>query len=183
MLVPWFFPTMTGLYASRALTGMTFIFFIVSLQSLAASLGGVKNRAANLTTFSLGQAIAGFVGPVLIGFVIDHAGFQSSYLVLGIMAALPVIAVAAFPGIVASPQARKKREPGGNPFTLLRDPPLRRALLTGALVFAAGDLLNWVLARRSENRAVQFTEAHRLVALFFGAMGINEHAKVKVRQV
>lgn len=48
---------------------------------------------------------------------------------------------------------------------------------------AAGDLLNWVLARRSENRAVQFTEAHRLVALFFGAMGINEHAKVKVRQV
>lgn len=48
---------------------------------------------------------------------------------------------------------------------------------------AAGDLLNWVLARRSENRAVQFTDAHRLVALFFGAMGINEHAKVKVRHV
>lgn len=46
---------------------------------------------------------------------------------------------------------------------------------------AAGDLLNWVLQRRSENRAVTFTEAHRLVALFFGAMGINEHAKVKVR--
>ncbi|MCH7344686.1 STAS domain-containing protein [Pelomonas sp. CA6] len=46
---------------------------------------------------------------------------------------------------------------------------------------AAGDLLNWVLSRRSENRAVQFTDAHRLVALFFGAMGINEHAKIKVR--
>jgi hypothetical protein len=48
---------------------------------------------------------------------------------------------------------------------------------------AAGDLLNWVLARRGENRSVQFAEAHRLVALFFGAMGINEHAKVKVRTV
>ncbi|QPF75708.1 hypothetical protein G8A07_24190 [Roseateles sp. DAIF2] len=46
---------------------------------------------------------------------------------------------------------------------------------------AAGDLLNWVLARRSENRAVVFSEAHRLVALFLGAMGINEHARVKVR--
>jgi hypothetical protein len=45
---------------------------------------------------------------------------------------------------------------------------------------AAGDLLNWVLARRSENRAVHFVDAHRLVALFFGAMGINEHAKVQV---
>jgi hypothetical protein len=48
---------------------------------------------------------------------------------------------------------------------------------------AAGDLLNWVLARRSENRSVQFIETHRMVALFFGAMGINEHAKVKVRTV
>jgi len=47
---------------------------------------------------------------------------------------------------------------------------------------AAGDLLNWVLCRRSENRTVVFTQAHRLVALFFGAMGINEHARVKLRQ-
>jgi hypothetical protein len=48
---------------------------------------------------------------------------------------------------------------------------------------AAGDLLNWVLARRTENRTVSFVAAHRMVALFFGAMGINEHATVKVRTV
>ncbi|HJV63407.1 MAG TPA: hypothetical protein VJ743_20830 [Albitalea sp.] len=48
---------------------------------------------------------------------------------------------------------------------------------------AAGDLLNWVLARRSENRQVNFVDAQRLVALFFGAMGITEHATVKVRTV
>jgi hypothetical protein len=48
---------------------------------------------------------------------------------------------------------------------------------------AAGELLNWVLARRGENRAVCFQDAHRMVAMFFGAMGINEHAKVKVRTV
>jgi len=48
---------------------------------------------------------------------------------------------------------------------------------------AAGDLLNWVLVKRNENRSVAFTDSHRLVALFFGAMGINEHAKVQVRKV
>ena len=48
---------------------------------------------------------------------------------------------------------------------------------------AAGDLLNWVLARRNEARSVQFVDTHRLLALFFGAMGINEHAKVQVRKV
>lgn len=44
---------------------------------------------------------------------------------------------------------------------------------------AAGDLLNWVLARRAEEREVIFKNPHRLIALFFGAMGINEHARVK----
>ncbi|MGE5450987.1 MAG: hypothetical protein ACM3VZ_03960 [Acidobacteriota bacterium] len=48
---------------------------------------------------------------------------------------------------------------------------------------AAGDLLNWVLARRAEDRAVNFINPHRLVALFFGAMGINEHARVKLQLV
>jgi hypothetical protein len=48
---------------------------------------------------------------------------------------------------------------------------------------AAGDLLNWVLTRRNESRTVQFTEAHRLVALFFTAMGISEHAQVHIRKV
>jgi hypothetical protein len=28
---------------------------------------------------------------------------------------------------------------------------------------------------------VTFTDTHRLVSLFFGAMGIDEHARIKVR--
>jgi hypothetical protein len=43
--------------------------------------------------------------------------------------------------------------------------------------------LNWVLQKKVENQAVHFVDTHRLVALFFGAMGINEHAKVQVRKV
>ncbi|MDP2819391.1 MAG: STAS domain-containing protein [Polaromonas sp.] len=46
---------------------------------------------------------------------------------------------------------------------------------------AAGTLLNWVSARESENRAVQFTEVHRLVAAFFNVIGITEHARVLSR--
>jgi len=45
---------------------------------------------------------------------------------------------------------------------------------------AAGDLLNWVVAKNNEHRTVTFADAHRLVAMFFGAMGINEHARVQV---
>ncbi len=46
---------------------------------------------------------------------------------------------------------------------------------------AAGTLLNWVSARESENRAVQFTDVHRLVAAFFNVIGITEHARVLTR--
>ncbi len=56
------------------------------------------------------------------------------------------------------------------------------ALLLRVDFIAAGDVLNWVIAKRSEGRHVSFTEVHRLVALMFGAMGITEHAGVKLRQ-
>ena len=47
---------------------------------------------------------------------------------------------------------------------------------------AAGTLLNWVSARESEKRFVQFTEVNRLVAAFFNVIGITEHAKVTTRR-
>ena len=47
---------------------------------------------------------------------------------------------------------------------------------------AAGTLLNWVSARQSEGRAVQFSDVNRLVAAFFNVIGITEHAKVMTRR-
>ena len=46
---------------------------------------------------------------------------------------------------------------------------------------AAGMLLNWVSARQSENRFVEFSDVNRLVAAFFNVIGIVEHAKVSPR--
>jgi ABC-type transporter Mla MlaB component len=46
---------------------------------------------------------------------------------------------------------------------------------------AAGTVLNWVSAKQSEGRLVQFTEVNRMVAAFFHVIGISEHAKVQTR--
>ncbi|WP_418318600.1 hypothetical protein [Piscinibacter sakaiensis] len=48
---------------------------------------------------------------------------------------------------------------------------------------ASGELLNWVLAQDRSGRAVRFTDTNRLVARFFGAVGIDAHAAVQVRAV
>jgi hypothetical protein len=56
------------------------------------------------------------------------------------------------------------------------------ALLIRVDFVAAGDLLNWVISKRAEGRQVTFFDVNRLVALMFGAMGINEHVSTQLRQ-
>jgi ABC-type transporter Mla MlaB component len=48
-------------------------------------------------------------------------------------------------------------------------------------LMAAGELLNWIGARRAEGRRVRLIEVHRLLALFFCAMGLNEQATIELR--
>jgi len=50
-------------------------------------------------------------------------------------------------------------------------------------LMAAGELLNWVSARRAEGRLVRFTQVHRLVALFFFAMGLDDQAPIELRSL
>ncbi|RZL64839.1 MAG: STAS domain-containing protein [Variovorax sp.] len=46
---------------------------------------------------------------------------------------------------------------------------------------AAGTLLNWVMERDAHGQRVEFVDAHRLVAAFFGVIGIGDHAMVSAR--
>ena len=46
---------------------------------------------------------------------------------------------------------------------------------------AAGTLLNWVMARDARGQRVRFVDAHRLIAPFFGVIGIADHATVALR--
>ena len=44
-----------------------------------------------------------------------------------------------------------------------------------------GDLLNWAMAQQGLGRQVSFRQVHRLVAAFFGVVGITEAARVVLR--
>jgi len=47
---------------------------------------------------------------------------------------------------------------------------------------AAGSVLNWAAAQQGAGRRVEFRGLHRLVAIFFNVIGINENAKVIPRR-
>jgi MFS family permease len=143
MIVPYVYPQLVSLYISRVLTGLSFIFFAVAIQNLAASLGGAGMRTRNLSTFSVGQSISGLLGPVLVGFSIDHFGHATSYLLLGLLALLPVLALFIFPQIVPKGHGRKQNVAHSHVLELVRIAPLRRTLLTGAIIFSGVDLLSF----------------------------------------
>ena len=46
---------------------------------------------------------------------------------------------------------------------------------------AAGSILNWAANLQGEGCQVQFLDLHRLVAAFFGVVGIHDHARVVMR--
>ncbi|MPM47559.1 hypothetical protein SDC9_94270 [bioreactor metagenome] len=47
---------------------------------------------------------------------------------------------------------------------------------------AAGSVLNWAAEQQAQGRAVQFTNLHRLIAVFFNVIGVGEHAWVVPRR-
>ena len=64
----------------------------------------------------------------------------------------------------------------GQPLTVACDRLIR-------IDFAAiGSVLNWAAAQQAQGRVVQFTNLHRLVAVFFNVIGVNEHAWVVPRK-
>ena len=46
---------------------------------------------------------------------------------------------------------------------------------------AAGNILNWVIEKKSDGVEVHFSNVHRLVAALFNALGISEQARVSLR--
>ena len=47
---------------------------------------------------------------------------------------------------------------------------------------AAGSVLNWVAECQQKNALVRFSNLHRLNAVFFNLIGINEHSIVNQRE-
>jgi len=72
--------------------------------------------------------------------------------------------------------ALEGRVPAGQPLLIPCD------LLVRIDFSAAGSVLNWAAEQQAHGRVIQFQNLHRLVAVFFNVVGINEHAWVVPRK-
>ena len=77
------------LFVSQAIFGLAFILLLVNIQNLVGKISTIDNRAQNYAIFSLGISTASLLGPLITGFSIDHLGYNNTYLILSLMAAIP----------------------------------------------------------------------------------------------
>ena len=139
VMLPYFWPTYTGLFAGAALSSSGFIFVQVGMQSLTGSMATGHERTKNINSYALTVSVADLVGPVLAGFVIDDIGHVRSYLLLGLFNVAAVIGL-----VMMLPRLPKAKQAADvvrrRMIDLFYNPDLRRIMLASAVVMTGLDL-------------------------------------------
>jgi MFS family permease len=140
VVLPRVFPGLPALFASTSLIGASFMLFQVAAQHATGALGPPTERAKNFSLLALGYSISGFCGPLLAGFLIDHADYGSTFLVLALLPLVPAMVLAHGALALPSPHQPHVRPTPGGIAELLRDRQLRRVFAINALLAMSWDL-------------------------------------------
>jgi MFS family permease len=132
------------LYLAVILIGTGFMVINIGAQHAVGAMSDMKSRTTNFSWLSLGFSTSSFSGPVIAGFVIDHARFSVAYAVCCGFAiiALGFVVCSNINRIkTLSPKTHKNP---GSAMDLLRDPEMRRIYIIAILLAAAWDLFIFV---------------------------------------
>ena len=145
LLVPFVYPHTPSLYISATLIGASWVFYNVCAQNLIGLLSTPDTRAKNFSNYGLVMAGGSFFGPMLAGFGIDHIGHAKTYLVLALipLAAATILAVST--RIRNAKGKAVEEEHATYSANLLKNVPLRRTLITSAIVLTGTDLFQFYM--------------------------------------
>jgi MFS family permease len=143
--LPSAFSGLPVLYLATIFIGTGFMAVQVVSQHTVGAMSATEKRSANFSWLALGYSISGFCGPVIAGFVIDHAHHDIAYVVFCgfALSALALAAYGRLNQIRLAPQ--EKHAASGSTLDLLRDSEMRRIYVIGTLLSSAWDLFTFVL--------------------------------------
>ena len=139
-LIPCFASGIAPLYAATSLIGVSFMLFQVSMQNATGAYGPPSERARNFSLLALGYSISLFGGPLIVGFLIDHASFTTAFGVLAVLPLVPIIALARRMIWMPGPHRALPTDAKGGLKVLLGNPRLRRVFIINGLLSMAWDL-------------------------------------------
>lgn len=141
--IPALVSGLAALYASAVLMGCAVIFCQVAAQYAIGALGPAR-RTHNFSTYSLGTSIAAFLGPLIVGYLLEWSTRTLTYAVLAGIVLIPAVVW----GSVRSdalPREPEAEVPEGDKAGLLSLPGLRHAFLASAVVITGVDLFNFYM--------------------------------------
>lgn len=155
LTLPYLFPYTATLYLQAMLVGAGHVFYNVSVQNMIGGMSTNKTeRTKNFSNFGLAMSMGSFIGPLAAGFAIDHIGHRYAYLALAFSPLITAVIMGrakhlAKPASMAAHEEKKTKagEDGASgSFGLLKgNHPLRRALLTGAVILTGIDLFHFYM--------------------------------------
>ena len=145
VLIPWIFPVLPALYISALVSGLSLVFFGVATQQLVSSIGEPSARNRNVSFYSIGLAGSGFVGPLSVGYIIDHQGHRMAYLALGMVMLLVTAGWYAYRRHVPLARARDATHAARSIVQILRNRNLRLTILVSGIVVAGVDLYTFYM--------------------------------------
>ncbi|MEN9315927.1 MAG: hypothetical protein RIS35_2320 [Pseudomonadota bacterium] len=142
--VPALMLSVPALCFSSVLMGLGFIIFHMCIQKLTGELADGAERVRNFGMLAVALSISGFSGPVIAGFIIDHAGEGASF--AAAFGACTVMVLFAL-GLLkwhwrfdGKPHSIGQAPSGGRTLDLLRTPLMRRIFIAVTLLAAAWDV-------------------------------------------
>jgi MFS family permease len=132
MLVSYTVPGLPALFVTSVMYGLLSALYGAPVQNLVGLQGGPQNHAKNYSNFSLVVSSTGFIGPLLAGFSIDHAGPDTACLMMALLLLVPITMLLVWGGVL--PRGTGAAKPTGSVRILLSESGLWRVLATSSLV-------------------------------------------------
>jgi MFS family permease len=160
-----------ALYVAAALIGCCYIFYTVAVQHLIGAMAEGMDRTKNYSWFSLGIGMTALLGPTSAGFLIDAVGHRATFAVMAALPVIPVLLLGLWTGWLPKTThtpASKEEKASHRVGDLVRNPPLRRALITAGIIETGLELYNLLLPIYGHRIGLSASE----IGLILGAFGM-----------
>ena len=168
IVLPVFLPGIPALFAAALCNGAGFVAFNVAQQNAVGMLSSPQSRAQNFSNLTLMISMAGFAGPLLAGFSIDHGGYALACIAVALCSAIPAVLLLVYGGRLP-PGSGVAGKGGGNVMQVLRDRALLKVLMIGSLVLAAVDLFQFYLPVYAHGLAMPASTIGMILACYAAA--------------
>jgi MFS family permease len=149
VILPFLWPGLPALFVASAFASLGASAFNVSVQSTVGHLGSPDDRARNYSWLSMTISAGGILGPLVSGFLIDHAGYRTTFLCLAIAPVFYLSAVLFAKLELPTPSSRAqggpKEKTSGRLMDLLKNPSLRTIYLLTALHVSAWEMFSFLV--------------------------------------